>query len=116
MNLKIKEIKAEDLNCPEFRTEKIREIEEAVGQDIAINALSGGVDSSVVTVLGHLALGDRLKTYFIDNGLMRKGEPESVLAIFKKNDIPVTLADAHEEFFAALKGVTAPEEKREAIT
>ena len=51
-----------------FITEKVREISETVGDGIAINALSGGVDSSVVTLLAHRALGDRLKSYFIDSG------------------------------------------------
>ena len=80
--IKIKEIKASKLNAEEFIEEKIRELRKAVDQGLAINALSGGVDSSVVTLLGHRALGDRLKTYFVQNGLMREGEPERVVALF----------------------------------
>ncbi|MGD2174858.1 MAG: asparagine synthase-related protein, partial [Candidatus Brocadiaceae bacterium] len=57
-----------------FIDEQIQNIRETVGEGAAINALSGGVDSSVVTVLGHRALGERLKTFFIDNALMREGE------------------------------------------
>jgi len=83
---------------------------------LAINALSGGVDSSTVTMLGHRALGKRLKTVFIENGLMREGEPEQVVSLFQKLGVTVEVVDANKEFFAALKGITDPEEKREAIT
>jgi GMP synthase (glutamine-hydrolysing) len=58
-----------------FVEEQVASLKKEVGQGTAINALSGGVDSSVVTVLGHRALGDRLKTVFIDSALMREGEP-----------------------------------------
>jgi GMP synthase (glutamine-hydrolysing) len=67
-------------------------------------------------MLGHKALGERLKTYFIDNGLMRQGEPEKVVSLFKDLGVLVELVDAQKQFFAALKGITDPEEKREAIT
>jgi GMP synthase (glutamine-hydrolysing) len=110
------EIKTVDLNPQEFIAEKIKEIAAAVGDGIAINALSGGVDSAVVTLLGHKALGARLKTYFIDNGLMRKGEPEQIVVIFKKLGVNVYVHDAHDKFIGALKGITDPEEKREVIT
>jgi len=83
---------------------------------MAINALSGGVDSSTVTMLGHRALGKRLKTVFIENGLMREGESEQVAGFFRNLDVTVEVVDARKEFFAALKGITDPEEKREAIT
>jgi GMP synthase (glutamine-hydrolysing) len=99
-----------------FAKEQIAEIQKTVGSHPAINALSGGVDSSVVTVLGHKALGDRLKTVFIENGLMRQGEPERVVKIFSGMGIPVRLVDAKREFLNALKGLTDPEEKRNAIT
>jgi len=69
-----------------------------------------------VTLLGHRALGDRLRTYFVQNGLMREGEPERVVELFRTLGVKVELVDAQDEFFAALKGVTDPEEKREAIT
>ncbi len=95
---------------------QITSIGETVGDGIAINALSGGVDSSVVTVLGYRSLGDRLKTVFIDNDLMRKGEPERVVKIFAGMGIPVQLVDAKAEFLGALKGLTDPEEKRNAVT
>ena len=112
----IGEIKAKGLNSKRFIEEKVKEIQEAVGEGLAINALSGGVDSSTVTMLGHRALGRRLKTVFIENGLMREGEPRRVVGLFKKLRVPVEIVDAREEFFAALKGVTDPEAKREAIT
>ena len=55
-----------------------------MGEGTAINALSGGVDSSVVTLLGAKALGDRLKTYFVENGIMREGEADRIVALFKE--------------------------------
>ena len=69
----IKEITARELNIDGFISEKIKEIKEIAGDGMAINALSGEVDSSTVTMLGHRALGKRLKTVFIDNGIMREG-------------------------------------------
>ena len=112
----IKEITLEQLNTAAFIREKTEEIRAAVGEGIAINALSGGVDSSVVTMLGHLALGKQLRTVFIENGLMREGEADRVRTLFGELGVDVEVVDARREFFAALKGVTDPEEKREAIT
>ena len=114
--MEIKEVKLENLNPEEFVKEKVKEISSLVGEGLAVNALSGGVDSSAVTMLGHQALGKRLKTYFIENGLMRQDEPQRVVSVFKKLAVPVEIVDARNEFFAALSGVTDPEEKREAIT
>jgi GMP synthase (glutamine-hydrolysing) len=112
----IKEIAVQELSVERFIAEKVQEIKKVVGTEKAINALSGGVDSSTVTMLGHRALGSQLLTVFIDNGLMRQGEPEQVVAFFKKPGIDVRIIDARKEFFAALKGIKDPEEKREAIT
>jgi len=114
--MNIKEIEAKDLNAEQFITEKVADILSTVGDGIAINALSGGVDSSVVTMLAHKALGDKLKSYFIDTGLMRQGESQKVVSWFKELGVKVELIDAQKQFFAALKGLTDPEEKREAIT
>ena len=114
--MELKEIKLEDLAAQSFIEEQCQAISSEVGDSIAINALSGGVDSSVVSMLGHRALGDKLKTYFIDNGIMREGEPEYVVSIIEKCGVPVELVDAQDEFFDALKGKTDPEEKRQAIT
>jgi len=112
----IKEITVSELDTKEFIARKQAEISKIVGKGIAINALSGGVDSSAVTMLGHGALGERLKTYFIDNGIMREGEPAQIVSIFKKLGVNVQIVEAQDEFFSALKGITDPEEKREAIT
>ena len=111
-----KEITTQELNTKNFIQEKVEEIQGIVKDGMAINALSGGVDSSVVTMLGHRALGDRLKTVFIENGLMREGEAEKVAGLFKRLGVTVDVIDAKNEFFAALQGVADPEEKREAIT
>ncbi|MBW1790506.1 MAG: ExsB family transcriptional regulator [Deltaproteobacteria bacterium] len=111
-----KEITARELNTEQFINEKVNEIKDTVGEGMAINALSGGVDSSTVTMLGHRALGKRLKTVFIENGLMRAGEPEEVAGFFQKLGVTVEIVDARHEFFEALKKITDPEEKREAIT
>src|SRR4030043_690858 len=112
----IKEITAKELNTSQFIKEKVNEINTMVGNGIAINALSGGVDSSTVTMLGHKALGYRLRTVFVNNSLMREGEPESVAGFFRKLGVMVEVIDAQEEFLDALKGITDPEEKRKAIT
>jgi GMP synthase (glutamine-hydrolysing) len=66
-------------------------------------------------MLGHRALGNQLKTVFIENGLMREGEPEQVAGFFRDLGVTVEVVDARQEFFLALKGITDPEEKREAI-
>ncbi len=99
-----------------FIAEQIATIKREVGHGIAINALSGGVDSSVVTVLAHRALGSQLKTIFVDNALMRTGEPQRVVGAFKQMGIPVELVDGRKQFLRALKGLTDPEAKRQAIT
>jgi len=112
----IKEITVQELNSEQFIREQVDAIKSSVGSGTAINALSGGVDSSTVTMLGHQALGKQLKTVFIDNGLMREGEPERVFNLFQKLGVAVEIVNAQKEFFSALKRITDPEEKREAIT
>jgi GMP synthase (glutamine-hydrolysing) len=112
----MEEIRLEDLDVKAFMDAKQKEIVAQVEGDLAVNALSGGVDSSVVTLLGHKALGDRLKTYFIENGIMRAGEPQRVKEIFEAFGVPVQIVDAQDQFLEALAGVTDPEQKREAIT
>ncbi|MFP4028016.1 MAG: asparagine synthase-related protein [Candidatus Brocadiia bacterium] len=104
------------MDYEEFAQERIDEIKEMVGDEVAINALSGGVDSSVVTVLGHKALGENMKSFFIDTALMRAGEPQHVVKLFADMGIPVELINARGEFLDALEGVTDPEEKRNAVT
>ncbi len=79
----------------------------------AIIALSGGVDSSVCAVLAHRAIGDNLIPIYIDTGLMRKGETEKIRNTFL--DMNLQIIDAKDRFFAALKGIDDPEEKRKAV-
>jgi len=112
----IREITAHELDPESFIGEKVEDIRRTVGEGWAINALSGGVDSSTVTMLGHRALGERLRTVFVENGLMRAGEAEQVTGFFRALGVTVEVVDARAEFFAALKGITDPEAKREAIT
>jgi len=112
----ITEITAQQLDPDRFIDAKVREIAASVGDGTAISALSGGVDSSTVTMLGHRALGPRLKVVFIDNGLMREGEPRRVVGFFERLGVAVDLVDARAEFTHALAGITDPEAKREAIT
>jgi GMP synthase (glutamine-hydrolysing) len=112
----IEEIKASELNPDEYISKQVESIGSTVGDGIGINALSGGVDSSAVTLIGHKAMGDKLKTVFIDHGMMREGEPEHVRDVFRNLGVDVQIIDAKAEFYGALKGLTDPEEKREAIT
>jgi GMP synthase (glutamine-hydrolysing) len=104
------------MDCEKFVDEQMADLRQTVGDAKAINALSGGVDSSAVTVLGHRALGDQLRTIFVDNALMREGEPQRVKDTFADLGINVDLVDAQDEFLTALAGLTDPEEKRQAIT
>jgi GMP synthase (glutamine-hydrolysing) len=112
----VTEITASSRDPDRFIEEQITAIRNAVGDGTAINALSGGVDSSTVTMLAHRALGERLRTVFIENGLMREGEPERVVGLFEELGVAVEIIKSSEEFFEALRGITDPEEKREAIT
>ncbi len=112
----LEEIRLDQANTDNFIKEKTTHIAEAVGDCFAINALSGGVDSATVTMLGHRAIGAKLKTYFIDNGLMRQDEPENIQSLFKGMGVHVEIIDAKAKFLNALSGITGPEEKREAIT
>lgn len=94
----------------------IAEIRATVGTSGVLCALSGGVDSSVLAVLLHKAIGDRLHCVHINNGLMRKGESEQVVQTFRENfHINLTYVDASRNFLTALAGVTDPEQKRKII-
>jgi GMP synthase (glutamine-hydrolysing) len=95
-----------------FAELRVREIKRRVKETRAINALSGGVDSSVVTVLGHRALGKQLRTVWIDTGQMREDEDKRVVATFEKLGVPVRVVRASSRFFEALKGAADPEKKR----
>ncbi|HOI44219.1 MAG TPA: glutamine-hydrolyzing GMP synthase [Candidatus Aminicenantes bacterium] len=103
------------MNTTKFIEKQVEDIRKIVGKGKAISALSGGVDSSACTVLAHKALGDQLKVIFIDDGLMRAGEPEEVGRIFARLGIEVEVIDTKKDFFSALKGKVDPEEKRKAF-
>lgn len=94
----------------------IQDIRNQVGDKKVLCALSGGVDSSVVAMLIHKAIGDQLTCMFIDHGLLRKGEAESVMETFVgKFDMKVVKIDASERFLSKLAGVDDPEQKRKII-
>ena len=99
-----------------FIDEQVKAIQEAVGEGLAVNALSGGVDSALVTMLGYKALGSWLKTYFVDSGLMRQDEPRQIVDIFQGLDIPVEIIDSEDIFLRNLEGLTDPEKKRNAVS
>jgi len=103
-------------NMGHFSKEQITSIREKVGKGKVLSALSGGVDSSVVTALLSEAIGDQLIPVFVDNGLLRAGEREAVEHSFKDVlKVPLIVVDAREKFLTALKGVTDPEQKRKII-
>jgi GMP synthase (glutamine-hydrolysing) len=97
--------------------EAIADVKARVGADEhAVCGLSGGVDSSVAAVLCHKAIGDRLTCIFVDNGLLREGEVEEVVATFSNNfHLNLIAVDARERFLTALQGVSDPEQKRKII-
>ncbi|MFB1083379.1 glutamine-hydrolyzing GMP synthase [Jeotgalibacillus sp. JSM ZJ347] len=100
-------------NFIEIELEKIRQ---EVGDRQVLCALSGGVDSSVVAVLIHKAIGDQLTCIFVDHGLLRKGEADSVMKTFADGfNMNVIKVDAQERFLSKLKGVSDPEQKRKII-
>ncbi|MEM2638380.1 MAG: glutamine-hydrolyzing GMP synthase [Candidatus Hadarchaeales archaeon] len=98
-----------------FIEEKKEWIRRTVGEDKAVVATSGGVDSMTTAVLGHKALGEKLSVVFLDDGLMRKKEPEQVKKTLASLGIKLKIYDVKDKFFSALKGKTDPEEKRKAF-
>src|SRR5690349_15189489 len=100
----------------EYRQSKIADIRAQVGKGKVICGLSGGVDSAVAAVLIHEAIGDQLTCVYVDHGLMRLGESEQVVSLFRNSyNIPLVHVDAETLFLKGLEGVTDPEAKRKFI-
>jgi GMP synthase (glutamine-hydrolysing) len=105
-----------DWTMAAFKDEAIAKIREQVGSGRVICGLSGGVDSSVAAVLIHEAIGDQLVCVFVDTGLMRAGEADQVVSLFREHyNIPLVAADEEERFLTALAGESDPEKKRKTI-
>ncbi len=107
---------AGDWSMASFKDDAIHRIKQQVGFDRVICGLSGGVDSSVVAVLLHEAIGEQLTCIFVDHGLMRAGEADEVVHLFREAyNIPLVHVDAEDMFVGALEGVSDPETKRKTI-
>ncbi len=105
-----------DWTMAAFRTAAVERIRGQVGKGRVICGLSGGVDSSVAALLLHEAIGDQLVCVFVDHGLLREGEAEEVVSLFRGHyNIPLHHARESERFLGALSGVTDPEAKRKTI-
>ncbi|KCZ62877.1 GMP synthase [Hyphomonas sp. L-53-1-40] len=105
-----------DWTMAAYRAEAIEKIREQVGKGRVICGLSGGVDSSVAAVLIHEAIGDQLTCVYVDHGLMRQGESEQVVSLFREHyNIPLVHVDASDLFLGKLEGVSDPERKRKII-
>jgi GMP synthase (glutamine-hydrolysing) len=107
---------AGDWTMASFRDAKIADIREQVGKGKVICGLSGGVDSAVAAVLIHEAIGEQLTCVFVDHGLMRQGEAEQVVSLFRNSyNIPLIHVDASKDFLGGLAGLADPEAKRKFI-
>lgn len=105
----------QDWTPAHFITDTIEALQKQIGSQKCVMAISGGVDSTVAATLISRAIGDNLNCIFVDNGVLRKDEYESVLATYKTLGLNVKGIDAKEEFYKKLKGKTDPEKKRKAI-
>ena len=100
----------------DFVNDKVKELQEEIGDKKVICGLSGGIDSTVSAVLIHQAIGKNLKNILVDTGLMRKNECKKVMAVLSNSfEMDVVLVEAQDRFLEALKGVTDPEQKRKII-
>ncbi|HEX2532880.1 MAG TPA: glutamine-hydrolyzing GMP synthase [Chitinophagaceae bacterium] len=106
---------SQDWTPAHFVTETVEALRKQIGDRKVIMALSGGVDSTVAATLIHRAIGTNLYGIFVDNGVLRKDEFETVLATYNELGLNVKGVDAKEQFYSALAGKTDPEEKRKAI-
>ena len=107
---------AGDWTMAQFRAREVERIRAQVGDGNVICGLSGGVDSAVAALLIHEAIGDQLTCIFVDHGLLRQGEAEEVVDLFRGHyNIPLVAVDAGARFLEALEGVTDPEAKRKTI-
>ena len=105
-----------DWSMESFIETEVERIREIVGDKQVLCGLSGGVDSSVVAALLHKAIGDQLVCVFVNNGLLRKGEADLVISVFKEHfKIRLQYTDSEELFLEALKGVSDPETKRKIV-
>jgi GMP synthase (glutamine-hydrolysing) len=105
-----------DWTMAAFRKQAVARIRDQVGQGRVVCGLSGGVDSSVAAVLIHEAIGDQLTCIFVDHGLLRAGEAEQVVTLFRDHyNIPLIHRDAGDLFLGKLRGVADPEQKRKII-
>lgn len=103
------------LDPKKFIEEKVGWLQKKICEEKSVAAVSGGVDSMTTAVLGHRAIGDRQTAVFLDDGLMRKGEPTKVLKILKQIGVNAKIYDVSDNFFKALKGISDPEEKRKVF-
>lgn len=107
-----------DWNTERFISEMVEEIRAAAGEDgVAVCAISGGIDSGVSALLGHLALGERMHAFFVDTGFFRRGEKEEVLRIYRdRMGLDVTVLETADSFLTAIEGVTENRQKQHIVS
>lgn len=106
----------QEWDMKDFIEKTVEEIKQNIGNETVLCATSGGIDSTVTALIMHRAIGDKLRCVFVNHGLLREGEEEEVVTMFKDNfGIKLIYVDAEERFLQKLKGVTDPEKKRMVI-